>query len=964
MSYYTDQGDLSPVLPNAAANTFVANAFSQWTSVSTAALAATSGGQLAEDVNGSNVTRNPDGTLTIPADIQLSAVNKPVGVVYDYDGSVTNAYLGAGAGDASQCFFNAAFGGADNLAPSGNFAHALVIINGQCAQQSSQLTDVEYRLVRVLGGVLGLGWSQLNLNVITGKPHPTSDDFAGFPVMHYSDPYGCAPVTLCYPNPYLLSMDDAAAISRLYPVTTANQSSFPGKQIFSATTGRIHGSVWFTGPSGAPAQPMQGVNVIARWIDPGSGLPSGRYAAASVSGFRFSGNAGNPVTGFNDALGNPFSQFGASDPSLEGWFDLAGLQIPGGSSAQYQLSVEGLDPLWSAGVGPYGPYQVSPSGSFQPINVTLAPGVDLQQDILMSGSAQPVPDWAATETWNAPAPIPPAGDWVGSLSGYGDVAYFSLPAQANRTLSFTVSALDENGLASEQKDAPVVGMWSIVDPQGTAPPAFTSSPFNGPIFAMTRLDAQILSSTSFRIGIADLLGDGRPDYRYHAHVLYGDSVSPPRAHAGGAAITVSGTGFTPGLSVTIGTALATPLAVSAGQMIFAAPAQSDGPSTILITDPVTGAFTTMTNALTFGAAADDNIRLLLGSNPSTPVGTQAVNPMIVQVVAANGAPVGGATLGWSSTNGAALSVCGGLASCSAITDDSGTSSTALTPTAAGVANITATLAPGVYSPSQSVTGTLFATALPFDIGVTPANVFVAQGATLTVPITARVMSNGAPQSGVQVGFAVVSGAGKLSSSSATTNNSGYASVSVSLTNFAVALQIAACVLPANNPCRTMNAYPVPASQQNLQPVSGGGQAVPLGQGFQPVIVRVVDQSTPPNPVLGAAVGFQSMILRPVGDSSPGSSGENSSGDPSMPVILSVTQSSASTDSSGLVNIVPSVGAFTGRLELDLSAANGASAPLMFVLQALPPVAIESGVNPAPPGENTPVPVARPVRRKE
>ena len=57
VNYYTDQGDLSPILPNASANALVANAFSQWTSVSTAALTATNAGQLAEDVNGSNIAR-------------------------------------------------------------------------------------------------------------------------------------------------------------------------------------------------------------------------------------------------------------------------------------------------------------------------------------------------------------------------------------------------------------------------------------------------------------------------------------------------------------------------------------------------------------------------------------------------------------------------------------------------------------------------------------------------------------------------------------------------------------------------------------------------------------------------------------------------------------------------------------------------------------------------------------------
>ena len=40
ITYYTDQGDLSPILPNATANTFVASAFSVWTSVPTAAISA------------------------------------------------------------------------------------------------------------------------------------------------------------------------------------------------------------------------------------------------------------------------------------------------------------------------------------------------------------------------------------------------------------------------------------------------------------------------------------------------------------------------------------------------------------------------------------------------------------------------------------------------------------------------------------------------------------------------------------------------------------------------------------------------------------------------------------------------------------------------------------------------------------------------------------------------------------
>jgi hypothetical protein len=218
VNYYTDQGDLSPILSNASANALVASSFAVWTSVSNAALTVTAAGPLGEDVNGSNIEVNSKGVVTAPADITPSATQKPVGIVYDYDGSVTDALLGAGAGDPSECFWNAVFGGIDNFAASANFLHGLVVINGECAIASTQLTDVQYRLVRVLGSILGLGWSQMNLNVITRHPPPTNADYAGFPVMHYIDPPNCIPITICYSNPYQLAPDDMAALSLLYPV--------------------------------------------------------------------------------------------------------------------------------------------------------------------------------------------------------------------------------------------------------------------------------------------------------------------------------------------------------------------------------------------------------------------------------------------------------------------------------------------------------------------------------------------------------------------------------------------------------------------------------------------------------------------------------------------------------------------------------------------------------------------------
>jgi hypothetical protein len=934
ITFYTDQGDLSPILPNPTANAFVANAFAQWASISTAAIAAASGGQLAEDVSGSNVFVNADETISMPADIQPSATDTPVGVVYDYDGAVTDALLGSGAGDASQCFTNAVYGGDDNFGPMATYQHALIVIDGQCAQESSQLVEIEYRLMRVIGTVFGLGWSQLNLNVITGSPTPTTADYDGFPLMHYIDSPSCVPITACYPIPYRLAMDDVSAMSRLYPVTPQNQSEFMGKQILASATAGIQGTVWFTDPYGNPTQPMQGVNVVARWIDNTTGLPSRQYVASSVSGFLFTGDAGNLVTGLDDSLGVPYSQWGSNLQNVEGSFDLSGLQLPDGvTTAQYQLSVEPLDPIWSVGVGPYAPYLDRPSGLAQPIVITVTAGQQVQKNIMMSASAQAVSPWSSTETWSTPAPVPPAGDWIGSLSGYGDQDFLLLPVQGHRTMSVAVTALDETGKPSESKCQPVVGIWTASDQPGTAPPSFTSSPFNTVNFGLTRLDTQIAAPTSLLIGISDLRGDGRPDYHYHANVLYADSVFPPRVSVTGGAITVLGKGFAPGQIVTVGSAAVTPLAMYAGQMILAAPPAADGPQNITVTNPATGSSTTMTGALTYGAAPGDQLMLLIGLNPNTPVGTQATNPMSVRVVASDGVtPVNGATIAWSATNRVQLSVCRGASTCSVTTDQSGDAATWLVPIAPGVATITATLAPAANSSAQSVSGTLNAIESASEIGVLTPYLWIAQGATINVPITARVLSNGAPMNNSKVNFTVVKGSGTVSAATGPTNSSGYATVTLALAQFAALVQITACVAPANAPCQTVYANPVPASQLQLHPMAGAGQ-ITTGPTFQPVVVRVTDSSSPPNAVLAAPVLFQTTVLRPVNE--PPAGGEDNPGNPVTPIILNVNQSTSTSDINGLASLVPASGGFSPPVLIDVGITAGTSANLSDSLEVLP-----------------------------
>ncbi len=949
INYYTDQGSLSATVSGSQGDALVADAFSQWTSISTAAVTATHAGQLAEDVNGTNVYRNSDGSITMPADIMPTATGTPVGVVYDADGTVTDALLGQGAGDPSECFGNAVYGGLDNFGIDAHFLHGLVVLNGNCVAQLPD-PDVEYRLVRVLGQVLGLGWSQTNLNVQTRVPPPTADDYVGFSIMHDIDLPNCVPISLCYSNggqvnPYQPKMDDQAALSRLYPAPT-----------FSTSTARIHGNVYFPNASGHPGQGMQGVNVVARWIDPSTGLPSGAYAAASVSGFLFAGNVGTTVTGFNDSTGQPFNRYGSNVSTLEGFFDLAGLQIPnGGSSAQYQLTVEPVDPFWSATVGPYQPWQVTPSGSMQPIIVSVTLGGDTQQDIVMqSGSIQKA-NWFGPTTYNSQGPLPTAGplpvagDWAASLGPYGSLDYFWFSGQANRTLSVLVTALDELSAPSENKAQPVIGMWALLD-KGTYPaPANTPSAFNSSLFGTTVLNAQLLQTMSFRVGIADIRGDGRPDYRYHARVLYGDHVAPTRASvAGGTALAIAGFGFQANTAVGIGSGNAGRLAASANQILVTAPAKADGVQDITLVDPPTLASSTLSAVVTYGAGPNDILSLVAGANPRTPVGGEAPNPIRVQALAPDGiTPAAGATVVFISSPAADFTpgtgtpiVCNGGVSCTMLTDQSGQASTFVTVLTAAVMTITAQLAPASYTSPQQVQTTLLGCVMcegtTLDIALVPQKVSVAQGASVNVVLTTRVLSNGVPQSGQVVNFSLYHGSGTLNPASAITDKNGYARTSLQLSNFAAEVDGNACVGSNNNPCVGFHDFPVPSSGLQLQAVAGDVQLITVGPAFQPVTVRVTDTSVPPNPVLGVSVLFQSLLGRTNNDAPIVAGGDTIITRNPMPIILGTSQASISSDADGLASMQPSTGGFQGALAI-LGTVTAGPGSMPFQLQSLWPM---------------------------
>ena len=938
VAYYTDQGDLSPLLPQASANALVADAFSRWANVQTVALAATQAGSLAEDVNGTNVTIT-GGALNLPTDIQPSAVGTPVGIVYDLDGQVTETLLGTGS--SADCVNNAVYGGLDAFTTGGNFAHALVILNGLCAQDPALLSDFEYRLVRVLGRVLGLAPSQANLNVWTGNPPPTAADQAGFPAKHAMDPSFCLPIAKCLTGADQPKMDDRAALGRLYPVTPLNQVNFPGKSVFAQTTARIHGVVRFPDSNGVSGQGMQGVNIVARWIDPVSLQPSRTYVATAVSGFLYRGNAGNPVTGFADPAGNPYNQWGSDDSMLQGFFDLAGLEFPDGSlNTSYELTIERVDPLLSFAVGPYAPLQVQPSGAWIPLVVSVSAGGDLAQDLVMGGGATPVSATDSQDYLN-PLPVTGAGEWRSYFDAAGGTNYYGISAQTNRTFSVEVQTLDEKAQATEGKAQPVIGVWAMTDPPGTPPPAATPSPFNAAYFAETRLDAQVLQSISYRIGITDWRGDGRPDYAHLVRVLYGDAVNPPRATAAGTdAVQIQGFGFRPSMIATVG-GLATPYTyVSGNQVWLLPPALPDGAQTVLMTDPSTGGFTTLTNALTTGAAATDTIQLLPVPNPAIPVGGTTPNALQFEVVAADGiTTVAGATVSLSATNGLTLQACGGLSSCSVFSDASGRVITDGTVTAVGVAQVTAQLAPGSYPNPSTVVTTLVGTASSLDIALTPQFIEVEQGTTLALPLVASVLNNGIGLPGRRVNFQVAVGQGMLNALSVMTDANGKAANGLQLTQVAADVQVTACVSPGNAPCKTFSIGAVPVASLRIEAVSGVRQVTLQGQLAQVVVVRVTDGASPPNPIFGANVLFHNQLSRTVSRRQPIVVDGEIIDPPIDLVILGATQTRLLSDIGGLSQLAAWASPVSAGEEVAGSAVIDTGAAVAFSWQVLDPLPV-------------------------
>jgi hypothetical protein len=845
VNYYVDQGPLNSAIDNQQATAMVDAAAALWSALATAGVTLVDKGQLDEDVNGSNVLVNAQSQFAAPADVTPSATNYPLAVIYDADGSIINALYGADASAPESCQLNGVFVWMDNVQADATIGHGVILLNGLCATNANLVEMMSYELERAFGRILGLDYAQVNPGAeFNGEP----GGMAGWPVMEPLSGVCGAMGGTCIPDPSVLRYDDIAALNRIYPITAANLAGFPGKQITAANTVSIQGTLAFRTGYG-----MQGVNVVARPLD-ANGNPLYQYTVSFVSGGYFSGNHGNPVTGWDDANGNPLAMWGSEDPAMQGYFDLSGIPLPPGvTSATYEITFESINPLYifAESVGPYIAGQVAPSGT---LNAITLPG-------LAAGSAQTlsvtVADSAAGGYLDAigaeaqPRPLPATGLWCGRLSQVGQTDWFSFPIRGNREFTIVTQAMDENSAPTNAKAMASIGVWDAFDAVGSAAVGYAPG-LNGLAAGETWLQVSSAGADIVRVGIADLRGDGRPDYAYNGWVLYADTVEPERLPAAGGPIVIQGMGFRLADTVLIGGQAALVTSIAPTEITAVAPpavAGETGSVDVEVDDePLFYASAVIPDGISYDAGTGDALTIVTAPSGTVPVGVP--EPFTVTALGPDLSPAGGVTVTYTVTSGPATLGCGQQVCAVAATGD-GRATMSVTATGSALSIVTASLTNGNSLQAQFTGGTP-----PTLAAVTP-QLSLAAGATFIWTVQALALANGAPASGQSVVWQSATGIA-APGSAVTTGANGMAAQRLTVGPLAEGQQvsISACI-NGTSACVSFTALGARPEYGVLEAVSGTSQSLSSSGTPAQITLRLLDMNS--NPMAGGTVSLYQAL---------------------------------------------------------------------------------------------------------
>ena len=696
--YFTDPGDLSANVNHAAADAIVAAAAGVW-NVPVASITVLKGGALAEHVSGRNVYLGSNG-LVFPDDVQsTNAASIPIAVIYDSDGSVTDTLLGAGASLPSGCRQNAVTESVDGFDPAGYITHAILVVNGRCSGGApQQQLELQYKLERAFGRVLGLAWSQLNDNVFTGSPQPSYAQALHWPILHPIEIVCGLYSYQCLPAPFQLRDDDIASLVLLYPVRAGNVPV--GKQASLASADSIFGTLSF--PTG---EGMAGVNLLMRRQDSGTGYTQPYYDVSAVSGTTFRRAGTSPFVPSDSGVQNSQGSPGRNE---QGFYRIAYVPLdPASSTQNLILTEEPVNPLYRGfySLGPYAAGAVAPSGTLPalPVFYFIEPNRELYVNLPVTDAASLCGE-GLDGTPAQPAQMPAGGTWNGLICGVGHASYVLLNIRAGRTFTAQATALDEHGQPTQAKLMPVLALANVSDEADTLPTLGVSpSAFQARTTGTTTITGQTpalpAQSTQIRLGIADQRGDGRPDYPYGARVLYADTITPAVLPMLGGSLHIQGIGFRPGVGVTIHGVRANVASVDATQLTVTAPpiqavALQDGEAAdVTVFDPATGATSTVSAGVTYtDSPTQPNLMMLLKAPQGwIDVGVDAPDPFTVQVLKADGVtPVAGELVRFTSTAGNVHFGACGAASCNVVTDAQGLATTSVAPSSAGAVSLVAT----------------------------------------------------------------------------------------------------------------------------------------------------------------------------------------------------------------------------------------------------------------------------------
>lgn len=844
LTYYVDQGALSAAVSNQQAVAMVDAAAALWSAVPTAGVTLKDGGSLNEDVNGTNVVAQNQ-VFAQPSDVAPTATAFPLGVVFDADGAVIDALFGAQVSDPTRCDLNGVTVWTDNLQPDATVAHAIILVNGRCADTPNHIAMLSFLLERAFGQVLGLGFSQVDRGSLPSGAWDTSAMPVMQPVAGNCGPTGGE----CIPNPAELRFDDIAELNRIYPITAQNLANFPGKELTAENTVSIDGVLTFRAGTG-----MQGVNVVARPLD-AFGNPISTYTVTFVSGSYFGGNHGSEVTGWTDANGTLLSQWGSTDASLQGYFDLRYMPLPpGATAASYQITFETINPLYiyNETVGPYLQGTPTPSGTLSPITVTsLSAGMAKTLTVNVADSANPgFNDPIATEA--APRLLPASGLWCGRISQVTQTDWFNFPIRGNRTFTIVTEALDERGLPIGSKAMPAIGIWDAFAAVGAAAVGYAPG-LNGSSIGETWLQVTSSGDDVVRMGVADMRGDGRPDYTYNGWVLYADTVYPQRLPLSGGPIVIRGMGFHPLDTVLVGGQKAQVTSVSPNEISAIAPVAATGvtgPVDVEVDDePAYYAMAILYGGISYDAGTGDSLKLVTAPANTVPTGVPL--PFTVTALGGNLTPAGGVTVTFTVNNGTAALACG-RTTCSVISSGDGTATMNVTAADATPSVVIASLSNGASVQAHFSGGT------PPSLAAINPNVSVAAGASIAWTVQALALNNGAPAAGQSVAWQPAAGITATNGSSAVTTSTGIATKQLGVGPLTEAQQATATAcLNGTSKCVTYTALGARPEYATVEPVSGTDQSIAIAGTPAQMVLRVRDMNG--NPMAGATVTLYQAV---------------------------------------------------------------------------------------------------------